>query len=43
VPPVLKEVGYSEFPVLEVISRNPDVDTLESAKKLAGLGHAARK
>jgi sugar phosphate isomerase/epimerase len=42
VPPVLKEVGYAELPVLEVISRNPDKDTLESARKLAGLGYTAK-
>jgi hypothetical protein len=39
---VLEEIGYSELPVLEVISRNPDAETMDSATKLAGLGYAAR-
>lgn len=42
VPPVLEEIGYSELPVLEVISRDPDVDTIDSAKKLAALGYMTR-
>lgn len=42
VPPVLEEIGYSELPVLEVISRNPDADTIDSARKLAALGYKAR-
>jgi L-ribulose-5-phosphate 3-epimerase len=42
VPPVLEEIGYSELPVLEVISRDPDVDTINSAKKLAALGYMTR-
>jgi hypothetical protein len=42
VPPVLAEIGYSELPVLEVISRNADADTMDSAKKLADLGYKAR-
>jgi hypothetical protein len=41
VPPVLREIGYSELPVLEVISRNPDADTLDSATRLAKLGYTA--
>jgi sugar phosphate isomerase/epimerase len=40
VPPVLKEIGYTELPVLEVISRNADADTLDSATRLAALGYA---
>jgi sugar phosphate isomerase/epimerase len=40
VPPVLKEIGYKELPVLEVISRDPDAETLDSAKRLAALGYA---
>jgi sugar phosphate isomerase/epimerase len=42
VPSVLAEIGYSELPVLEVISRNADADTLDSATRLAGLGYKAR-
>ena len=41
IPPVLDEIGYSELPVLEIISRTPDADTLESARKLANLGFKA--
>jgi L-ribulose-5-phosphate 3-epimerase len=41
VPPVLAEIGYSELPVLEVISRNADADTLDSATRLAALGYGA--
>lgn len=42
VPPVLSEIGYAELPVLEVISRNPDADTIDSARRLAELGYKAR-
>jgi len=40
----MKEVGYSELPMLEVISRNPDADIAESCSRLqqAGLGGDAR-
>ncbi|ODT55073.1 MAG: hypothetical protein ABS59_04410 [Methylobacterium sp. SCN 67-24] len=38
-PPVLKEIGYAELPVLEVISRNADADTLDSATRLAAVGY----
>lgn len=38
-PPVLKEVGYAELPVLEVISRNADADTFDSVKRIASLGY----
>ena len=36
----LKEIGYSELPMLEVISHNPDADIAESCRILqqAGLG-----
>jgi L-ribulose-5-phosphate 3-epimerase len=40
IPPVLAEVGYDEMPVLEVVSHEPDADTLDSAKRLAELGYA---
>lgn len=39
IPPVLAEIGYAELPVLEVVSRNPDPDTAESARRLAELGY----
>ena len=38
VPPVLAEVGYTEMPVLEVISPNADADLLDSAQRLEALG-----
>jgi L-ribulose-5-phosphate 3-epimerase len=40
VPPVLAEIGYDEMPVLEIVSYDPDADTLDSAKRLAKLGYA---
>jgi L-ribulose-5-phosphate 3-epimerase len=40
IPPVLAEVGYKEMPVLEIISHDPDADTLDSAQKLAAAGYA---
>ncbi|MFG1348000.1 sugar phosphate isomerase/epimerase family protein [Xanthobacter autotrophicus DSM 431] len=39
VPPVLEEIGYRQMPVLEVISRNADADTRDSAERLAALGY----
>ena len=39
VPAVLKEIEYLQMPVLEVISRNADADTRESAARLAALGY----
>jgi sugar phosphate isomerase/epimerase len=41
VPPVLQEVGYTELPMLEVISPNPDADIRASTQRLAALGYAA--
>jgi len=38
VPPVLAELGFTDRPVLEVISREPDPDTMHSAERLAALG-----
>ena len=37
---VMKEVGYSELPMLEVISQNPDADIADSCRRLreAGIG-----
>ncbi len=36
----MKEVGYSELPMLEIISHNPDADIADSCNRLreAGLG-----
>jgi L-ribulose-5-phosphate 3-epimerase len=39
VPPVLQEIGYAELPMLEVISRNPDADILDSTRRLGALGY----
>ena len=38
----MKEVGYTELPMLEVISQTPDPDIAESCRRLqqAGFGHA---
>jgi L-ribulose-5-phosphate 3-epimerase len=41
VPPILAEIGYGELPVLEVISRDPDRDILDSAERLAAMGYKA--
>ncbi len=41
VPPVLAEIGYGELPVLEVISRNADAETRDSAERLAAMGYGA--
>lgn len=38
IPPILEEIGYSESPVLEVISATPDRDIAESARRLASAG-----
>lgn len=44
IPSVLAEIGYSELPVLEVVSRHADMDAeiLSSAKQLAALGYVAK-
>lgn len=39
VPPVLAEIGYREMPMLEIISRDPDAETRDSAGRLARLGY----
>lgn len=39
VPPVLAEIGYREIPMLEVISRNPDEETRDSAERLTAMGY----
>jgi sugar phosphate isomerase/epimerase len=40
---VMKEVGYSELPMLEVISHSPDADIADSCNRLqeAGFGRDA--
>jgi hypothetical protein len=37
----MKEVGYKELPMLDVISHNPDADIADSCLRLqtAGLGN----
>jgi sugar phosphate isomerase/epimerase len=40
VPAALAAVGYNARPMLEIISRDPDRDILDSAGKLAALGFA---
>ncbi len=40
IPAVLKEVGYSTYPAIEVISHDPDKDILSSTEKLAAMGYA---
>jgi sugar phosphate isomerase/epimerase len=37
-PPVLKEVGYSETPLLEIITRDPAHDIPDSIAKLSAMG-----
>lgn len=39
VPPVLKEIGYTGKPMLEVISRDPDAEIAASAEKLYAMGY----
>ncbi|WP_108661412.1 sugar phosphate isomerase/epimerase family protein [Acuticoccus kandeliae] len=39
VPPVLKEIGYKELPMLEIVSLDPDTDLMKSVKALAPLGY----
>jgi hypothetical protein len=36
----MKEIGYAELPMLEVISPNPDLDIADSCRRLqeAGFG-----
>jgi len=41
IPAMLRDAGYRELPVLEIISRNADRDILDSVEKLAALGFAA--
>jgi len=38
IPATLTAVGYRARPMLEIISRNPDYDIVESASRLAALG-----
>src|ERR1700682_221673 len=43
IPSAMKEIGYSELPMLEVISLNPDPDIADSCRRLhqAGFGRDA--
>ena len=38
IPPLLQKVGYRDFPVLEIISRDPDTDLAQSADRLTRMG-----
>ena len=38
---VLKEIGYTELPMLEVISVNPDADIADSCKRLEQAGFSS--
>jgi sugar phosphate isomerase/epimerase len=40
IPAMLREAGYRELPMLEIISRNADRDILDSVERLAALGFA---
>ncbi len=40
IPPVLKEIGYSRLPMLEIISEDADRGILSSTERLAGMGFA---
>ena len=39
IAPVLAEIGYTELPFLEVISRNPDAEIRDSVERLAAAGY----
>ena len=39
---VTPPIPYRELPVLEVISRDADAETLESARRLAEFGYVAK-
>jgi L-ribulose-5-phosphate 3-epimerase len=41
IPGMLRDAGYRELPMLEIISRNADRDILDSVERLAALGFAA--
>ncbi len=43
IPSAMKEIGYTELPMLEVISLNPDADIADSCRRLreAGFGRDA--
>jgi hypothetical protein len=42
-PPVLAKIGYTELPMLEIITGTPDKDIRASAEKLIAMGWAASK
>jgi hypothetical protein len=42
-PPVLAKIGYTELPMLEIITDTPDKDIQASAEKLIAMGWPASK
>jgi sugar phosphate isomerase/epimerase len=40
-PDTMKEVGYADLPMLEVISNNPDIDIADSVQRLRDAGFGA--
>ena len=38
IAPTMKEVGYTELPMLEIISQHPDADIADSCRRHAGSG-----
>jgi L-ribulose-5-phosphate 3-epimerase len=43
IPAMLRDAGYRELPMLEIISRNADKDILDSVEKLTAVGFSAAK
>lgn len=39
VPPVLREIGYDDKPMLEIVSADPDADIADSVERLLALGY----
>ncbi len=42
VPPVLREIGYTRLPMLEIIAQDADKGILASTELLAGMGYVSR-
>jgi L-ribulose-5-phosphate 3-epimerase len=38
IPSIMKEIGYAELPMLEVISATPDIDIADSCRRLSEAG-----
>ncbi|MFQ5974380.1 MAG: sugar phosphate isomerase/epimerase family protein [Alphaproteobacteria bacterium] len=38
IPGILRDIGYTQLPMLEIISVSPDEDIRDSIKKLSGMG-----